>query len=167
MNFSRTSPGRRSAAEGPVRVANVVGTAVVAFLAACGRGSGNDVKPLAPRAKQADEMIDIFSTTATVRGVQGLRPRCPVNPHAEARMVVRGVAGVVQYRWERSDGTAGPLTQFIVKPSTANGISVEALRPDDWTDNQRGRQLTIAEHVHVTFPFDFHSAPVTLNVMCY
>ena len=150
-----------------MRVVNVVGTAAVALLAGCSRRSGDDVKPLAPRARQADEMIDISSTTATVHGVQGLRPRCPVNPHAEARMVVRAVTGIVQYRWERSDGTAGPLTQFIVKPSTANGISVVALRPDDWTDNQRGIQLTIDEHVHVTYPFDFHSAPVTLNVMCY
>ena len=150
-----------------MRVANVVGTAVVAFLAACSRRPGGDVKPLVPRAARADEMIDISSSSATVNGVDGLRPRCPVYPHAEARMVVRGVTGIVQYRWERSDGTAGPLSQFVITPPTANGNSVETLRPDDWKDEQRGVQLTIDEHVHVTYPFDFHSAPVTLSIKCY
>lgn len=150
-----------------MRVVKVVGAAVVGVLGACGIRSGHDVKPLIPRARQADEMIDVSSITATVRRSNGLRPPCPVYPHAEARMVVRGVAGTVQYRWERSDGTAGPLAQFTIKPSGTGGTSVETLRPDDWKDDQRAIQLTIDIHVHVTYPFDFHSAPVTLNVKCY
>jgi hypothetical protein len=120
-----------------------------------------------PRARQADEIIDISSIAATVHGNHGLRPPCPVYPHAEGRMVVGKVAGSVQYRWERSDGTAGPLTEVSVKPSTAGGNSVVTLRPDDWKDDQRGIQLTIDEHVHVTYPFNFHSAPVTLYAKCY
>lgn len=150
-----------------MRVVNVVGTAVVAVLTACGDRAGHGVKPLIPRARQADEVIDISSMTATVRGLTSLRPPCPVYPHAEARMVVRGVTGTVQYRWERSDGTAGPLAQFSVKPPISNGTSVETVRPDDWKDDKRRIQLTVDERVHVTYPFDFHSAPVTLNVICY
>jgi len=153
--------------EEPVRVVKVVGAAVVAVLGACGDRSGHDVKPLVPRARQDNEVIAISSINATVHGADSLRPPCPVYPHAEGRMVVRGVAGTIQYRWERSDGTAGPLTEIRVKASSSSGDTGVTLRPDDWKDDKRGVQLNIDERVHVTYPFDVHSAPVTLNVMCY
>ena len=123
--------------------------------------------PLVPRARQDSEMIDISSTVATVRGADSARPTCPIYPHVEATMVFQGVTGTVQYRWERSDGTAGPLTQLVVGPAPAGRNGSAALSPDDWKDDQHGVQLTIDEYVHVTYPFEFRSAPVTLNAKCF
>ncbi|HEY3933728.1 MAG TPA: hypothetical protein VGL65_03850 [Gemmatimonadales bacterium] len=151
-----------------MRLVTFIGPVGVAILAGCGHGAGRDAKPLTPRARGDSEMIDVSSMMATVRGANSATPPCPVNAHAEASMVLQGVSGPVQYRWERSDGTNGPLAQLNAPPAPAAGKpALVNLQPDNWTDNQRGVQLTIDEIIHVTYPFDFRSAPVTLNIKCY
>lgn len=150
-----------------MRVVNVVGTAVVALLAGCSRRSEQDVKPLAPRAQQADEMIDVSSMSASVLGVKDPQPACPVYPHAEGSLAARGVAGVIQYRWERGDSTQGPLRALTLPPAGADGIARAKLAPDDWADTLRGVQREVSEQVHITYPFAVHSAPITIQAKCY
>ncbi len=140
-------------------------SAVLLALACHGRaGTPGGVKPLAPRERQPGQTIDVSSLSATVRNADSLYPKCPVRPHAEANLVARGVTGVVQYRWERSDSSHSPLRQIELP---ADSVARVALEPDDWADTLRGVQLSLSEQVHITYPFNVRSAPVDIKAKCY
>jgi hypothetical protein len=133
---------------------------------ACNQRAPRTAAPLAPRAQHPGESVDISAMSATVRNADSTRPHCPVYPHAEASLTVSGVNGLIQYRWERSDSTMGPLYQ-VTADSAKTKPGAMALQPDDWTDNRPGVQLTVEEYVHVLYPFDVRSAPVSINAKCY
>lgn len=124
------------------------------------------VKPLAAIPSQPGQTIAISSISATVRHADSTYPKCPVRPHAEASIAARGVTGAVQYRWERSDSTRGPLRQLRLSMTT-DSVARATLQPDDWSDTTRGIQLTVSEQVHITYPFDLRSAPIEIKAKCF
>src|SRR5690242_16845172 len=112
-------------------------------------------------------MIDVSSLSGAVLGADDPHPKCPVHPHAEGSVAARGVTGVIQYRWERGDSTQGALRELTLPPAGADGIARAKLAPDDWDDTVRGVQRDVNEQVHITYPFEAHSAPITISVKCY
>ncbi|MGH7524287.1 MAG: hypothetical protein ACREK8_08280 [Gemmatimonadales bacterium] len=145
----------------------VIAASAFAATVGCNSSSGSGVKPLAPIEPQSGQMINVSSVTATVLGVRGLQPACPLRPHAEGALAVRGVSGVIQYRWERGDSTYGPLQELTVPPPGPDSIARARLAPDEWADTVRGVQREVTEQVHVSYPFTSRSAPVMIEVKCY
>ncbi|HEY4099799.1 MAG TPA: hypothetical protein VGM20_02860 [Gemmatimonadales bacterium] len=150
-----------------MRLVNVAAPIGMVMALGCSNTPTRDAKPLTPRPRRDGEVLDVSNMMATVRNATSARPNCPVNPHVEASLVVQGISGTIQYHWERSDSTSGPLRQLVVDSAAAAKMQHLALTPDDWTDTKSGVQLRLQETVHVTYPFDFRSPSININATCY
>jgi hypothetical protein len=150
-----------------VRLVNVAAPIGLMMALGCSNSSPRDAKPLTPRAQRDGEMIDVSGMMATVRGADAPRPQCPVHPHFEASFTVQGIRGPVEYRWERSDSTTGPLNRVVIDSASAGTQQHFPVKPDDWADTRSAIQLHVDETVHVTYPFEFRSAAISIDAMCF
>lgn len=150
----------------PRRTVILTLSAVAAALG-CQRPAESDVKPLAPVAPGDGQMIDVSEISGSVLGVNDAHTKCPVRPHVEAAIVARGVTGVIQYRWERSGSTPGPLLQLTLPPAGADGLARAKLVPDEWRDTTRGTPVSVTDQVNISYPFAVSSPPATVTATCF
>ena len=149
-----------------MRLAALIATSALAGVACRSQPATSKVTPLPPAGQKPGQMITVSGISATVLGVNDAHPKCPVRPHVEANLAIRGVSGVIQYQWVRSDSTRGPLRQVIVSPR-GDSLAHVTLVADEWADTARGTQLSITESVRISYPFPIVSPAAHILAKCY
>ena len=116
-------------------------------------------------------------TTAAVLPTASVLPvsyvgNCPVPVEFIGHITTTVPGTLVEYRWERSDGTIGKtlratIGKAAVPPDTARrGNITEPVASDKWRLALPGKNGRYSSTLHILSPFDIKSKPAELMVAC-
>ncbi|MES1259579.1 MAG: hypothetical protein ABUL71_03215 [Gemmatimonadota bacterium] len=100
---------------------------------------------------------------------------CPAPIEFIWHMTVTVPGTIVEFQWERSDGTIGKVQRAQIGKAPVPGEPPDSARPpkitapvqsDRWRLALPGKSGQYSEVLHVLKPFDLRSAPAVVTVTC-
>ena len=100
---------------------------------------------------------------------------CPAPIEFIGHVTVTVPGTIVEFQWERSDGTTGKLQRAQIGKAPVPGEPPDTARPakltapvasDKWRLALPGKSGQYSETLHLLKPFDIRSAPAVVNVTC-
>ena len=97
---------------------------------------------------------------------------CPVPVEFVGHITTTVPGTLVEYRWERSDGTTGKtlratIGKAAIPPDTVRrGNVTDPVASDNWRLALPGKNGNYSSTLHILTPFDIRSAPAVVRVNC-